>query len=165
MAAVSEKTAAKVGRHRWLELIGILKLARGAFFVALGFGLLRMLHHDVYMFALRAVEAMHLDPDRIAIAKLLDKTALVTTHRLKQLSALVFLYAAVDFVEGTGLILEQRWAEYFTLVLTVALLPLEVVKLIYHPNHWLFLLLLANVLIAIYLAWLVLWNKPVPPTA
>lgn len=165
MAAVSVKQPAKTGRHRWLELIGILKLARGMFFVALGFGLLRMLHHDIYMFALRVVEAMHLDPDRIAIAGLLDKTSLLTTHRLKQLAALVFLYAAVDFVEGTGLLLEKRWAEYFTLILTVALLPLEVVKLVHHPNHWLFLLLLVNVLIALYLAWLVMWNKPVSPAA
>lgn len=158
---MSGPAATKPARHRWLELIGVLKLLRGAFFVALGFALLRMLHHDIYMFALRAVEALHLDPDRIAIARLLDKTSLITAHRLKQLSALVFLYAAVDFIEGTGLILEQRWAEYLTLILTVALLPLEVVKLIYHPNHWTLLILVANVLIAIYLAWLVLAMKPV----
>jgi uncharacterized membrane protein (DUF2068 family) len=36
------------------------------------------------------------------------------------------------------------------------LLPLEAIKLIYHPNHWTLLILLANILIAMYLAWLVL---------
>lgn len=142
--------------HRWLEVIGVLKLVKGAFFVALGFGLLRMLHRDLYLFALQAVEAMHLDPDRQAIAVLLDKITLLNDHRLKQLSAVVFIYAGLDFVEGTGLVLEKRWAEYFTLILTVALLPLEAIKLIHHPNHWTLLLLLANILIAIYLAWLVL---------
>lgn len=142
--------------HRWLELIGVLKLVKGAFFVALGFGLLRMLHHDLYLFALQAVEALHLDPDRQAIATLLDKVTLLNDHRLKQLSAVVFIYAGLDFVEGTGLVLEKRWAEYFTLILTVALLPLEAVKLIHHPNHWTLVLLLVNILIAIYLAWLVL---------
>jgi uncharacterized membrane protein (DUF2068 family) len=142
--------------HRWLELIGILKLLKGGFFVALGFGLLRMIHHDLYMFALQMVEALHLDPDRIAIARLLEKVTLLNVHRLKQLSALVFIYAALDFIEGTGLVLEKRWAEYFTLILTVALLPLEAIKLIHHPNHWTLLILLANILIAIYLAWLVL---------
>lgn len=141
--------------HRWLELIGALKLVKGAFFVALGFALLRMLHRDVYMFALQVVEQLHLDPDRLLIAKLLDKVSLVNDHRLKQLSALVFLYAALDFIEGTGLALRKRWAEYFTLVLTTALLPLEIVKLIHHPNHWTALILVANVAIVIYLAWLV----------
>jgi uncharacterized membrane protein (DUF2068 family) len=148
--------------HRWLEFIGVLKLLKGAFFVALGFGLLRMLHHDLYMFALQMVEALHLDPDRQAIATLLDKITLLNDHRLKQLSAVVFIYAGLDFIEGIGLVLEKRWAEYFTLVLTVALLPLEAIKLIHHPNHWTLVLFLANILIAIYLAWLVL---PVRPSA
>lgn len=156
MGVALPRPTAKPGRHRWLEVIGILKLLRGAFFVAIGFALLRMLHRDIYMFALRVVEALHLDPDRIFIARMLDKTALVTVHRLKQLAALIFLYALLDFIEGVGLILEKRWAEYFTLVLTVALLPLEVIKLIYHPNHWTLIILVANTLIAIYLAWLVL---------
>ena len=159
MAFLFQKPAAPVDRHRWLELIGALKLLKGAFFVALGFGLLRMLHHDIYMFALRIVEALHLDPDRVAIARLLDKTSLLTVHRLKQLSALIFLYASLDFIEGTGLILEKRWAEYFTLFLTVALLPLEAVKLIHHPSHWTVLVLLTNIAIVIYLAWLVLPHK------
>lgn len=151
--------AGAVVRHRWLELIGLLKLLQCAFFVAMGFGLLRMLHHDVYMFALQAVETLHLDPDRLMIARLLDKVSLVTDHRLKQLSALVFLYASLDCVEGVGLMLEKRWAEFLTLGLTVALLPFELFKLIQHPNHWTLLIFLINIAIAVYLAWLV---RPVP---
>ncbi|MHB1745671.1 MAG: DUF2127 domain-containing protein [Acidobacteriaceae bacterium] len=147
-------------RHRWLEVIGVLKLLKGGFFVALGFGLLRMIHHDLYMFALQAVEALHLDPDRLAVATLLDKVTLLSDHRLKQLSAVVFIYAGLDFVEGTGLVLEKRWAEYFTLFLTVALLPLEAIKMIRHPNHWTLTILLVNILITIYLAWLVLPKRP-----
>ena len=154
--ALQNRTTGPSQHHRWLELIGVLKLLKGGFFVALGFGLLRMIHHDLYMFALQMVEALHLDPDRIAIARLLEKVTLLNVHRLKQLSALVFIYAALDFIEGTGLVLEKRWAEYFTLILTVALLPLEAIKLIHHPNHLTLLILLANILIAIYLAWLVL---------
>lgn len=147
--------AAEFERHRWLEFIGVLKLLKGAFFVGLGFALLQMLHHDLYMLALWAVESLHLDPDRRLIADVLDKISLISNHRLKQLSALVFLYAALDFVEGIGLILEKRWAEYFTLYLTIALLPLEAIKLIHHPNRWTLLVLLINIIIVIYLAWLV----------
>jgi uncharacterized membrane protein (DUF2068 family) len=154
--ALQMRNADPPQRHRWLAFIGVLKLVWGAFFVAVGFGLLRMLHHDLYLFALQMVAALHLDPDRRAIAMVLDKVSLLNDHRLKQLSAVVFIYAGLDFVEGIGLMLEKRWAEYFTLILTVALLPLEVFKLIHHPNHWTVLLLLVNILIAIYLAWLVL---------
>ena len=153
---LQNRTAGPPQHHRWLEVIGVLKLLKGGFFVALGFGLLRMIHRDLYMFAVQAVEALHLDPDRQAIATLLDKITLLNDHRLKQLSAVVFIYAGLDFIEGTGLVLEKRWAEYFTLFLTVALLPLEAIKLIHHPNHWTLTILLVNILIAIYLAWLVL---------
>lgn len=149
------KFPARHERHRWLELIGVLKLLKGAFFVALGFALLQMLHHDIYLFALQMVETLHLDPDRMFVARLLDKVLLLDVHRVKQLATLVFLYAALDFIEGTGLVLEKRWAEYFTLILTIALLPLEVIKMVYHPNHWTVGILLANIAIVIYLAWLV----------
>lgn len=141
--------------HRGLIWIGALKILKGAFFIALGFGLLRLIHEDLYLFALQAVQALHLDPDRELIARLLDRVMLVTPHRMKQLTALVFLYASLDFVEGTGLVLQKSWAEYVTLVLTAALLPLEVLKLVHHPNHWMFLLFAGNVLILLYLIWIV----------
>lgn len=149
------KTVGHPDKHRWLELIGVLKILKGLFFVGLGFALLRMLHHDLYMLAIWLVEVLHLDPDRRIIADVLSKVSLITNHRLKQMSAVVFIYAALDFVEGTGLILEKRWGEYFTLILTLALLPLEVFKVISHPNRWILLILVVNIAIAIYLIWLI----------
>lgn len=153
--ALAKQTVARSDHQRWLVLIGGLKLLKGVLFVALGFALLRMLHRDIYMMALRVVEALRLDPERIAIATLLSKVTLLNTHRLKQLSALIFAYAALDFIEGTGLVLEKKWAEYFTLILTIALLPVEVIKLIDHPNRWTFLLTPISVIVVIYLGWLV----------
>jgi uncharacterized membrane protein (DUF2068 family) len=136
-----------------LEIIGGLKLLRGAFFIAVGFGLLRLLHHDLYMFALQVVEALRIDPDRMTVSRMLDKVALLSAHRVKQLSALIFVYAAVDWIEGTGLILRKAWAEYLTLILTLALLPLEAYRLLRQPNLWMALLFIVNILIAIYLVW------------
>jgi uncharacterized membrane protein (DUF2068 family) len=130
-----------------LEIIGGLKLLRGAFFIAVGFGLLRLLHHDLYMFALQVVEALRIDPDRMTVSRMLDKVALLSAHRVKQLSALIFVYAAVD------LILRKAWAEYLTLILTLALLPLEAYRLLRQPNLWMALLFIVNILIAIYLVW------------
>jgi uncharacterized membrane protein (DUF2068 family) len=146
--------SAEVRRPRLgLEIIGGLKLLRGAFFIAVGFGLLRLLHHDLYMFALQVVEALRIDPERMTVSRLLDKVALLSAHRVKQLSALIFVYAAVDWIEGTGLILRKAWAEYLTLILTLALLPLEAYRLLRQPNLWIALIFLANILIAIYLVW------------
>ncbi len=148
------QTPGEVRRPRLgLEIIGGLKLLRGAFFIAVGFGLLRLLHHDLYMFALQVVEALRIDPERMTVSRLLDKIALLSTHRVKQLGALIFVYAAVDWIEGTGLILRKAWAEYLTLILTLALLPVEAYRLLRQPNLWITLIFLANILIAIYLVW------------
>jgi uncharacterized membrane protein (DUF2068 family) len=156
-----EAAGGKMGKSRyqsWLVVIGALKLLKGVLFVAMGFALLRMLHRDFYMVALRVVEALRLDPERIAISKLLEKATQLNVHRLKQLSALIFAYASLDFIEGTGLVLEKKWAEYVTLIVTAAFLPLEAIKLMHHPNRWTFLLTLINVLVVAYLAWLVRWQ-------
>ncbi|MHB8303190.1 MAG: DUF2127 domain-containing protein [Acidobacteriaceae bacterium] len=155
MAAPAKDSVGKSRYQDWLVVIGVLKLLKGALFVGMGFALLHMLHRDVYMMALQAVEALRLDPDRIAISKLLEKATLLNAHRIKQLSALIFVYASLDFIEGTGLVLEKVWAEYFTLVLTTAFLPLEAIKLIYHPNKWTAVLTVLNAIVVIYLAWLV----------
>lgn len=155
MSGSPVRTKSRRSEHaRWLVVIGGLKLLKGAFFVALGFGLLKMLHHDIYMAALRVVEALRFDPDRLAIAKLLEKTSLVTDRRLKELSALTFSDAALDFIEGGGLVLRKRWAEYVTLVVTAAFLPLEAIHLIHHLNRWTLVVTLLNVAVVAYLAWL-----------
>lgn len=141
--------------QRALVLIGALKLVKAAFFIALAFGLLRMLHHDVYLYALHVVEALRFDPDRLVINKLLQEVSIVNDHRLRELSAFTFGYAALDVIEGTGLILEKRWAEYVTLVITAAFLPIEMVKFAHHPNIWTFLLTFVNLIVVLYLAWVV----------
>ncbi len=141
-------------RSRVLILIGVLKLCKGVLFVALGFGLLRLLHRDLYHLAMRLIDTLRFEPSNVFINTLLGDLSLVNDHRLRQLSVFTFSYAALDFLEGSGLVLEKRWAEYVTLVLTAAFLPLEMLKTYYHPTWWKFLLILVNAAIVAYLIWL-----------
>ena len=43
-----------------------------------------------------------------------------------------FLYAGLFATEGFGLLLRKRWAEYFTIVTTGGLIPLEIFELARH---------------------------------
>lgn len=64
-------------------------------------------------------------------------------------------YTAVVLVEGTGLWLRKRWAEWVTLVATCSLIPFELWELIQRPpgHRWtVFATLAVNLLIAGYLA-------------
>ena len=46
-------------------------------------------------------------------------------RRVQLLGLSAFAYAALFAVEGTGLWMQKRWAEYFSIVATSSLLPLE----------------------------------------
>jgi hypothetical protein len=75
----------------------------------------------------------------------------VTPKQLKELSVGTFLYAGLFATEGIGLLLRKRWAEYFTIVTTGGLIPLEVYELWRHFTVAKTVVALVNVLIVWYL--------------
>jgi uncharacterized membrane protein (DUF2068 family) len=139
-------------RNRWLIAIGVLKLLKAVLFVSMGFGVIRLLHKDVADVLLHATLALRFDPENRFINVLLEKSALLSPQRLREISFAIFLYAALDVIEGTGLVLEKVWAEYFTLVLTGSFLPWEFYEIIRHVTVLKVVLLILNLLVFIYLA-------------
>ena len=72
--------------------------------------------------------------------------------------------AVVRFVEGYGLWLDRRWAEWFGAVSGAIYLPLEIVKL-WEKISWLRVgVLLVNCIVVFYLVQL-LMRKHLPPPA
>jgi uncharacterized membrane protein (DUF2068 family) len=72
-------------------------------------------------------------------------------------------YAAIFATEGTGLWLRKHWAEWFTVIATGSLIPLELYETI-HKFGWLKLgALVANVAIVIYLVRIAMQPRPKNP--
>lgn len=72
-------------------------------------------------------------------------------------------YAAIFATEGTGLWLRKHWAEWFTVIATGSLIPLELYET-FHKFAWLKLgALIANVAIVIYLVRIALQPRPAKP--
>jgi len=72
-------------------------------------------------------------------------------------------YAAVFATEGTGLWLRKHWAEWFTVIATGSLIPLELYETV-HKFTWLKLgALVANVAIVIYLVRIAMQPHPKKP--
>ena len=71
--------------------------------------------------------------------------------RLIQLGLLVTAYAALEATEMVGLWMSKRWAEYLTLVATMALIPLEIYELSLSVSIFKVVTLVINVAIAVYL--------------
>lgn len=143
-------------RHdRWIIAIGAFKLLQALLFISLGIGALRLLHKDLMDLAEHLILAMRFNPEGRFVNLFLDKVALIDPHRLKQISAVIFSIAGLDMVEGMGLVLEQVWAEYVTLVLTASFLPLEFFEIFRHATSIRVVLLIINLAVVIYLLYYV----------
>jgi len=146
-------------RHsRGLLLVGLFKMSKALFFTALGAGAFHLVHRDLGDMVMRFAdvlhdELLHVDPEGKLVSLLMDKADLIDPHHLRQAGILSFLYAGVCVVEGTGLLLEKTWAEYFTVILTAAALPWEIYELFAHFSSFRIGLLLINLAVLAYLLW------------
>ena len=147
--------ASHPNRNQWLIAIGALKLLKAALFVSMGFGVIKLVHKDVGDLLFHVTTALRFDPENRAVNILLEKAALLSPHRLREISFALFLYAGLDIIEGVGLVLEKVWAEYFTLFLTTSFLPWEFYQIIRHITTFKVLLTLLNVAVVIYLIFVV----------
>jgi uncharacterized membrane protein (DUF2068 family) len=120
----------KTAHGRGLRVIAAFKLLKALALIAVGVGALRLLHKDVAAIGEHWINMFQVDPHNHFIDLLLTKLAKVDDHRLKELSIGTFVYAGVFLVEGVGLALKKRWAEYFTIITTSSLLPIEIYELV-----------------------------------
>lgn len=74
-------------------------------------------------------------------------------RRVQLLGLSAFAYAALFAVEGTGLWMQKRWAEYFSIVATSSLLPLEIYEVLRRVTILRIAVLVSNVAIVAYLVW------------
>jgi uncharacterized membrane protein (DUF2068 family) len=133
------------------RVIGAMKLASGALGAAAGFGIFRLLHHDLGETLQHTITRMHLDPENRLVHTVVEKVARVNPAQLKLLEVGTFFYALLHLVEGTGLLLRQRWAGYLTVIATSSLLPLELYELARKVNTLRLSVLAVNLLIVAYL--------------
>jgi uncharacterized membrane protein (DUF2068 family) len=145
------KKTAERSSSTGLILIGAFKVVKGLLLVAVAIGVLKLLHKDIAEVVTRWVESLRVDPDNRFIHAVLSKVFSVTPKQLKELSAGTFIYAGLLLTEGTGLLLQKRWAEYFTVVTTAALIPLEIFEVFKHFSAMKVALLAGNILIVWYL--------------
>jgi uncharacterized membrane protein (DUF2068 family) len=150
-----KRTAKKAPKKResgtGLILIGLFKLAKAIALVAIGIGALRFLHRDLAASVAHWVDVLRVDPDSRFIHPILAKLFSVTPKQLKEVSAGTFFYAGLLGIEGIGLLLRKHWAEYFTIITTGALLPLEIYELAKHVTIAKIIVLVVNAAIVWYL--------------
>ncbi len=143
--------AGKTSRGGGLRLIAAFKLLKGVALIAVGIGALRLLHKDTAAIVEHWVNVFRVDPHNRFINRLLEKLSILDDRRLKELSIGTFVYAGIFLVEGVGLALKKRWAEYFTIITTSSLLPIEIYELAKRASAGKILALLINLAVVVYL--------------
>jgi uncharacterized membrane protein (DUF2068 family) len=134
-----------------LIAIGIFKLLKAAMLIALGIGVHQLLHKDAADVLTHWIRAVRIDPHNHYIHIAIAKVTGLSDRTLRDLSIGTFVYAGLFLIEGIGLLLRRRWAEYMTIITTTGLLPVELYEVIHGPTKIKVILLIANVLIVIYL--------------
>ena len=134
-----------------IKLIAIDKLLKGAVLLVLGFQLLRLWGPDAQETLHRWVHLLRLDPDNRYIHALIEKITGISQSQLHVLSVGTFIYSALYFTEGVGLLFDALWAEWLTVISTAGFIPVEIYE-IFHRFTWIKTgVFLLNVLILIYL--------------
>lgn len=134
-----------------LLLIAVFKLFKGVLLIAVGIGALDLLHRDVADTVSHWVDMLRVDPDNHFVHAVLSRLLSVDPNQLKAVSAGTFIYAGLFLTEGIGLLLRKRWAEYFTIVTTAGLMPLEVWEITKQATAIKIVALLINAAIVVYL--------------
>ena len=141
----------RAATSRGLRFIAAFKLFKSLVLFAVGIGAVKLLHKDLAFEVERWADMFRVDPSNFYIHRLLQRFSILDSRKLKELSVGTFFYAALLLVEGIGLLLAKRWAEYFTIIATSCFIPLEVFELTKRVSSARLILLLLNIIVVVYL--------------
>jgi uncharacterized membrane protein (DUF2068 family) len=153
MQIATSDTLHRPKQSQWvLVLIGCGKLLKAAMLLFFAF----RLHYLLRSADPDSIEAwfrhFRVDPHNVYVHRLISRLTGISDKQLRELRIGSFVYATLFAIEGTGLVLRQHWAEYFTAISTGLLLPLEIYEIFHGHHHAIkILVLLANAAIVVYL--------------
>ncbi len=154
IVAAERAAACTPAEKRGLLLLGLFKFSKALFFTAIGFGALHLVHRNLGQLVMQLVEALPIDPEGRVVSMVMDKADLIDGHDLRRIGAGAFIYATLCLIEGYGLVLRKSWGEYFTVILTMLGLPLELFELVHRATWFKAGALAANLAILWYLLWI-----------
>ena len=145
-------------RHFGLRGVALFEAGKGLLAILAAVWVLTLRHKDMKEVAENLLtqlhRVLHINPDRHFFQWMMRSVGGVTPSGLRVVALLILGYAAIRFVEATGLWLEKEWAEWFALLSGAAYTPFLVYELARHPTGFKWLALALNIVIVVYLAWL-----------
>jgi uncharacterized membrane protein (DUF2068 family) len=147
----------QTGKRSYLRAIALWKLAKGVLLIFFGASLLFLdIREPWYVAVVGWIDDALLTPRKGVLYWLLQKIlAFLVSDHLRTTGIIALIYAAVLCVEGVGVYLEQRWAEWLMVIATGSLIPLEIYHLVEKFTWVRLAIIIVNVAVVWYL-WLTL---------
>jgi uncharacterized membrane protein (DUF2068 family) len=141
----------KSSNNAMIRLIAVFKLLKAVLLIAVGVGALKLLHQDAADALDRWTAMLGFDPGNQYVDSALQKLANLTPSKIKGVGVGSFVYAGLFLIEGFGLWMVRRWAEWFTVIVTSSLVPVEIYEIHRHPRPVKILVLMINLAVVGYL--------------
>ena len=139
---------------RTLALIAAFKFVKSVSLVVLAIALLRLRHPDAGAHFREWLGTFPLATGHEFVDRAIGALLGMSTHTMGLIAAIALGYAVLYAVEGFGLWINARWAEYLTVISTSLFIPIELWQIAMHFTPVKLLALAINVAIVIYLVWL-----------
>lgn len=159
-------TADPAPRKRFgvLRTIALYKLVKVVLLLGVAYGELRLRDASLAAKLLSWAQARPYGLEQRIVTQLLEWFSGLSATRIHAMQLVTLAYAAVFAVEGVGLWMQKRWAEWLTVIITASLIPLEAWEFFNRPTIGKVLILLVNSAVVAYLVWHVRSrNRPVEP--
>jgi uncharacterized membrane protein (DUF2068 family) len=145
-------------RHFGLRGVALFEAGKGLLAILAAIWVMTLRHKDMKEVAESLMAALHrvlhVNPDRHFFQWMMRSLGGVTPKGLRVVALLILAYALIRFVEAAGLWLEKEWAEWFALLSGAAYTPFLTYELIRHPTGFKWFALGLNLVVVVYLAWL-----------
>jgi uncharacterized membrane protein (DUF2068 family) len=153
-----------------LRMIALYKIVKVLLLLLVAYGELRLRDASLVAKLLAWASSQpygvehHYGLEHRVVSQLVEWFSGLSSSRAEALRLVTLGYAAVFAVEGVGLWMQKRWAEWLTVVITASLVPLEIWEMFSRPTWGKLAILLGNIAIVIYLVWHVRTHAKAPPT-
>lgn len=142
-----------------LRGVATLELAKGLLVLLAACGILFLVGRDPWDIADGLLHLLHISPDHHFAQVFLDWADTLTDAKLWAVAGVASAYSVLRFTEAYGLWYARAWAEWIALVSGAIYLPFEIYKLLHRQSLLHISILLINLAIVIYMAYLLRTGK------
>ena len=141
-------------RHdRGLVVLALFKMAKAILLVLAGLGALSLLRPSTALEVREWLADITFRQGHLFVGHLLQMLNVATPREMTFVGLGSVCYGLLFALEGIGLWLERRWAEYLTIVATGSLVPFELYELLRRVTLLRALALSVNVVAVVYLVY------------